>query len=325
MNIVWYPNECKPFIYQYPELVELHELARNDHQTNVITDSTAQLEEKIASVETILEGVTEEQNRLVYLVTHVDDLPLDVIVDKLDKSTRSEERLILLNRLCRLDMATYGPRMEAFVRNLITQGVLVSDPYYVEIMNTYPIISNGSKESIDECFSNVTRVYREQAKIALFIAIKKAIVESKYVFEVPPVEFLTYIDAYIDSICETTKMDPMMFRACVDYMDFLVCNNMMDRLNTVIQWIDSHKEEAIYINSSTDLNTTFDMLLLINRLKHFGKLSKPLTETSWNDKEMEVINATTPSVITPYTVLHATTEDIDWLFDWYTDIIESFG
>ena len=60
MNIVWYPNECKPFIYQYPELVELHELARNEHQTNVITDSTVQLEEKIASVETILEGITEE-------------------------------------------------------------------------------------------------------------------------------------------------------------------------------------------------------------------------------------------------------------------------
>lgn len=325
MNIVWYPNECKEFIYQYPELMELRDLARNDHQTHIITNTTATLEEKIGAVETILGGVTKEQNRLVYLVTKVDDLPLETIVDELNKSTRSEERLILLNRLCRLDMGTYGPRMEAFVKNLIEQGTMVNDPYYVEIMNTYPIISNGSKESIDECFSNVTRVYREQAKIALFIAIKKAIVESKYVFEVPANEFLTYLDSYIDSICETTKMDPMMFKSCVDYIDFLVCNNMMDKANAVIQWIDSHKEEAIYINSSTDLNTTFDLLLMINRLKHFGKLTKPLTESSWNDKEMEVINATIPNTITPYSVLHATTEDINWLFDWYNDIIESFG
>lgn len=324
MNIVWYPNECKEFIYSYPELMELRDLARNDHQTYIITDTTDTLEEKCGSVETILNGITKEQNKLVYLVTMVDDLPKEVLLDELDKASRSEERLIILNRLCRLDMSTYGPKMEVFVKSLLTQGVMANDPYYVEIMNTYPTISTGDKASIDECFSNVTRAYSEQAKVALFIAIKKALVESKYIFDVSPIDFITYIDSYIDSICETTKMDPMMFRASIDYMNFLVCNNMMGKLNEIIQWIDSHKEEAIYINSSTDLNSTFDLLLLINRLKRFDKLTVILSESSWNSKEMAVINAVSADEIKPYEVLNASTESIRVIFNWYTDIIASY-
>ena len=324
MNIVWYPNECKEFIYSYPELMEMRDLAHNDHQTNIIADSTNTLNEKYRLVETILGGITEDQNRLAYLVTKVDDLSKEILLDELDKSTRSEERLIILNRLCDLDMPTYGPRMEVFIRNLIEQGSMVNDPFYVGIMNTYPIISTGSKKSIDECFSNVVRVYRDQAKIALFIAVKVALVESNYSLESDPNDFITYIDSYIDSICETTKMDPMMFRASIDYMNFLVSNNMMSKLDHIIQWIDSHKEEAIYINSSTDLNTTFDVLLLINRMKHFGKLSTQLTEASWNDKELAVINATSADEIHPYEVLNATDDSIRLLFRWYNDIIESY-
>lgn len=324
MNIVWYPNECKEFIYSYPELMEMRDLAHNDHQTNIIADSTNILNEKYSLVETILGGITEDQNRLAYLVTKVDDLSKEILLDELDKSTRSEERLIILNRLCDLDMPTYGPRMEVFIRNLIEQGSMVNDPFYVGIMNTYPIISTGSKRSIDECFSNVVRVYRDQVKIALFIAVKVALVESNYSLESDPNDFITYIDSYIDSICETTKMDPMMFRASIDYMNFLVSNNMMSKLDHIIQWIDSHKEEAIYINSSTDLNTTFDVLLLINRMKHFGKLSTQLTEASWNDKELAVINATSADEIHPYEVLNATDDSIRLLFRWYNDIIESY-
>lgn len=324
MNIVWYPNECKEFIYSYPELMEMRDLAHNDHQTNIIADSTNILNEKYSLVETILGGITEDQNRLAYLVTKVDDLSKEILLDELDKSTRSEERLIILNRLCDLDMPTYGPRMEVFIRNLIEQGSMVNDPFYVGIMNTYPIISTGSKKSIDECFSNVVRVYRDQVKIALFIAVKVALVESNYSLESDPNDFITYIDSYIDSICETTKMDPMMFRASIDYMNFLVSNNMMSKLDHIIQWIDSHKEEAIYINSSTDLNTTFDVLLLINRMKHFGKLSTQLTEASWNDKELAVINATSADEIHPYEVLNATDDSIRLLFRWYNDIIESY-
>lgn len=324
MNIVWYPNECKEFIYSYPELMEMRDLAHNDHQTNIIADSTNVLNEKYSLVETILGGITEDQNRLAYLVTKVDDLSKEILLDELDKSTRSEERLIILNRLCDLDMPTYGPRMEVFIRNLIEQGSMVNDPFYVGIMNTYPIISTGSKKSIDECFSNVVRVYRDQVKIALFIAVKVALVESNYSLESDPNDFITYIDSYIDSICETTKMDPMMFRASIDYMNFLVSNNMMSKLDHIIQWIDSHKEEAIYINSSTDLNTTFDVLLLINRMKHFGKLSTQLTEASWNDKELAVINATSADEIHPYEVLNATDDSIRLLFRWYNDIIESY-
>ena len=324
MNIVWYPNECKEFIYSYPELMEMRDLAHNDHQTNIIADSTNILNEKYSLVETILGGITEDQNRLVYLVTKVDDLSKEILLDELDKSTRSEERLIILNRLCDLDMPTYGPRMEVFIRNLIEQGSMVNDPFYVGIMNTYPIISTGSKKSIDECFSNVVRVYRDQVKIALFIAVKVALVESNYSLESDPNDFITYIDSYIDSICETTKMDPMMFRASIDYMNFLVSNNMMSKLDHIIQWIDSHKEETIYINSSTDLNTTFDVLLLINRMKHFGKLSTQLTEVSWNDKELAVINATSADEIHPYEVLNATDDSIRLLFRWYNDIIESY-
>lgn len=324
MNIVWYPNECKEFIYSYPELMEMRDLAHNDHQTNIIADSTNVLNEKYSLVETILGGITEDQNRLAYLVTKVDDLSKEILLDELDKSTRSEERLIILNRLCDLDMPTYGPRMEVFIRNLIEQGSMVNDPFYVGIMNTYPIISTGSKKSIDECFSNVVRVYRDQVKIALFIAVKVALVESNYSLESDPNDFITYIDSYIDSICETTKMDPMMFRASIDYMNFLVSNNMMSKLDHIIQWIDSHKEETIYINSSTDLNTTFDVLLLINRMKHFGKLSTQLTEASWNDKELAVINATSADEIHPYEVLNATDDSIRLLFRWYNDIIESY-
>lgn len=324
MNIVWYPNECKEFIYSYPELMEMRDLAHNDHQTNIIADSTNILNEKYRLVETILGGITEDQNRLAYLVTKVDDLSKEILLDELDKSTRSEERLIILNRLCDLDMPTYGPRMEVFIRNLIEQGSMVNDPFYVGIMNTYPIISTGSKKSIDECFSNVVRVYRDQVKIALFIAVKVALVESSYSLESDPNDFITYIDSYIDSICETTKMDPMMFRASIDYMNFLVSNNMMSKLDHIIQWIDSHKEETIYINSSTDLNTTFDVLLLINRMKHFGKLSTQLTEASWNDKELAVINATSADEIHPYEVLNATDDSIRLLFRWYNDIIESY-
>lgn len=324
MNIVWYPNECKEFIYSYPELMEMRDLAHNDHQTNIIADSTNILNEKYSLVETILGGITEDQNRLAYLVTKVDDLSKEILLDELDKSTRSEERLIILNRLCDLDMPTYGPRMEVFIRNLIEQGSMVNDPFYVGIMNTYPIISTGSKKSIDECFSNVVRVYRDQVKIALFIAVKVALVESNYSLESDPNDFITYIDSYIDSICETTKMDPMMFRASIDYMNFLVSNNMMSKLDHIIQWIDSHKEETIYINSSTDLNTTFDVLLLINRMKHFGKLSTQLTEASWNDKELAVINATSADEIHPYEVLNATDDSIRLLFRWYNDIIESY-
>ena len=324
MNIVWYPNECKEFIYSYPELMEMRDLAHNDHQTNIIADSTNILNEKYSLVETILGSITEDQNRLAYLVTKVDDLSKEILLDELDKSTRSEERLIILNRLCDLDMPTYGPRMEVFIRNLIEQGSMVNDPFYVGIMNTYPIISTGSKKSIDECFSNVVRVYRDQVKIALFIAVKVALVESNYSLESDPNDFITYIDSYIDSICETTKMDPMMFRASIDYMNFLVSNNMMSKLDHIIQWIDSHKEEAIYINSSTDLNTTFDVLLLINRMKHFGKLSTQLTEASWNDKELAVINATSADEIHPYEVLNATDDSIRLLFRWYNDIIESY-
>lgn len=324
MNIVWYPNECKEFIYSYPELMEMRDLAHNDHQTNIIADSTNILNEKYRLVETILGGITEDQNRLAYLVTKVDDLSKEILLDELDKSTRSEERLIILNRLCDLDMPTYGPRMEVFIRNLIEQGSMVNDPFYVGIMNTYPIISTGSKKSIDECFSNVVRVYRDQVKIALFIAVKVALVESNYSLESDPNDFITYIDSYIDSICETTKMDPMMFRASIDYMNFLVSNNMMSKLDHIIQWIDSHKEEAIYINSSTDLNTTFDVLLLINRMKHFGKLSTQLTEASWNDKELAVINATSADEIHPYEVLNATDDSIRLLFRWYNDIIKSY-
>lgn len=324
MNIVWYPNECKEFIYSYPELMDMRDLAHNDHQTNIIADSTNILNEKYSLVETILGGITEDQNRLAYLVTKVDDLSKEILLDELDKSTRSEERLIILNRLCDLDMPTYGPRMEVFIRNLIEQGSMVNDPFYVGIMNTYPIISTGSKKSIDECFSNVVRVYRDQVKIALFIAVKVALVESNYSLESDPSDFITYIDSYIDSICETTKMDPMMFRASIDYMNFLVSNNMMSKLDHIIQWIDSHKEEAIYINSSTDLNTTFDVLLLINRMKHFGKLSTQLTEASWNDKELAVINATSADEIHPYEVLNATDDSIRLLFRWYNDIIESY-
>lgn len=324
MNIAWYPNECKEFIYSYPELMELRDLARNDHQSYIITNTTDALEEKFGAVDNILRGITKEQNRLAYLVTQIDDLPIETVLEELDTSTRLEERLIILNRLCRLDMFTYGPRMEAFVRNLIDQGVVLNDPYYVEIMNTYPIISTGDKESIDECFSNVTGVYKDQMKIALFIAIKKALVESKYVFESTPDDFITYIDSYIDSICEMNNMDPMMFRASIDYMNFLLCNNMIDKLDMIVQWIDSHKEDAIYINSSTDLNTTFDLLLLINRLKHFDKLSTPLTESSWNTEEMTVINATSADEIKPYSVLNTTADNIQLLFKWYTDIIESY-
>lgn len=324
MNIVWYPNECKEFIYSYPELMEMRDLAHNDHQTNIIADSTNILNEKYSLVETILGGITEDQNRLAYLVTKVDDLSKEILLDELDKSTRSEERLIILNRLCDLDMPTYGPRMEVFIRNLIEQGSMVNDPFYVGIMNTYPIISTGSKKSIDECFSNVVRVYRDQVKIALFIAVKVALVESNYSLESVPNDFITYIDSYIDSICETTKMDPMMFRASIDYMNFLVSNNMMSKLDHIIQWIDSHKEETIYINSSTDLNTTFDVLLLINRMKHFGKLSTQLTDASWNDKELAVINATSADEIHPYEVLNATDDSIRLLFRWYNDIIESY-
>lgn len=324
MNIVWYPNECKEFIYSYPELMEMRDLAHNDHQTNIIADSTNILNEKYSLVETILGGITEDQNRLAYLVTKVDDLSKEILLDELDKSTRSEERLIILNRLCDLDMPTYGPRMEVFIRNLIEQGSMVNDPFYVGIMNTYPIISTGSKKSIDECFSNVVRVYRDQVKIALFIAVKVALVESNYSLESDPNDFITYIDSYIDSICETTKMDPMMFRASIDYMNFLVSNNMMSKLDHIIQWIDSHKEETIYINSSTDLNTTFDVLLLINRMKHFGKLSTQLTEASWNDKELAVINAASADEIHPYEVLNATDDSIRLLFRWYNDIIESY-
>lgn len=324
MNIVWYPNECKEFIYSYPELMEMRDLAHNDHQTNIIADSTNILNEKYSLVETILGGITEDQNRLAYLVTKVDDLSKEILLDELDKSTRSEERLIILNRLCDLDMPTYGPRMEVFIRNLIEQGSMVNDPFYVGIMNTYPIISTGSKKSIDECFSNVVRVYRDQVKIALFIAVKVALVESNYSLESDPNDFISYIDSYIDSTCETTKMDPMMFRASIDYMNFLVSNNMMSKLDHIIQWIDSHKEEAIYINSSTDLNTTFDVLLLINRMKHFGKLSTQLTEASWNDKELAVINATSADEIHPYEVLNATDDSIRLLFRWYNDIIESY-
>lgn len=324
MNIVWYPNECKEFIYSYPELMEMRDLAHNDHQTNIIANSTNILNEKYSLVETILGGITEDQNRLAYLVTKVDDLSKEILLDELDKSTRSEERLIILNRLCDLDMPTYGPRMEVFIRNLIEQGSMVNDPFYVGIMNTYPIISTGSKKSIDECFSNVVRVYRDQVKIALFIAVKVALVESNYSLESDPNDFITYIDSYIDSICETTKMDPMMFRASIDYMNFLVSNNMMSKLDHIIQWIDSHKEETIYINSSTDLNTTFDVLLLINRMKHFGKLSTQLTEASWNDKELAVINATSADEIHPYEVLNATDDSIRLLFRWYNDIIESY-
>jgi hypothetical protein len=304
--------------------MEMRDLAHNDHQTNIIADSTNILNEKYSLVETILGGITEDQNRLAYLVTKVDDLSKEILLDELDKSTRSEERLIILNRLCDLDMPTYGPRMEVFIRNLIEQGSMVNDPFYVGIMNTYPIISTGSKKSIDECFSNVVRVYRDQVKIALFIAVKVALVESNYSLESDPNDFITYIDSYIDSICETTKMDPMMFRASIDYMNFLVSNNMMSKLDHIIQWIDSHKEEAIYINSSTDLNTTFDVLLLINRMKHFGKLSTQLTEASWNDKELAVINATSADEIHPYEVLNATDDSIRLLFRWYNDIIESY-
>jgi hypothetical protein len=324
MNIVWYPNECKPFIYQHQEFIKLRDIARNTHQSYIITDATETLNQAMASIEPVAQSITSEQNRLVYLVTNVENLPLDMLVAELDKSTRAEERLIILHQLCQLDIGTYGQRMETLVKNVTEQGGLSNDPFYVDILNSYPVLTSDTKEAIDISFANVTNRFREQATIALLAAIRGAFVNSSYLYELTADEFITYIDGYIDSICDTLSLDPMMFKSSIEYINFLLCNNMMEKLNRSIQWIDEHKEDAINIHSSTNTNTSFDILILINRMKHNEVLTTTLSDTSWNSKEMEVINSETADAITPYDELGFGRNYIITIFNWYNAIIISY-
>ena len=99
---------------------------------------------------------------------------------------------------------------------------------------------------------------------------------------------------------------------------------MMEKLNRSIQWIDEHKEDAINIHSSTNTNTSFDLLILINRMKHNEVLTATLSDTSWNSKEMEVINSETPDTITPYDELGFGRNYITTIFNWYNAIITSY-
>ena len=324
MNIVWYPNECKPSIYQHQEFIKLRDIAHNTHQSYIITDATETLNQAMASIESVVQSITSEQNRLVYLVTNVENLPLETLITELDKSTRTEERLIILHQLCQLDIGTYGQRMESLVKNVTEQGGLSNDPFYVDILNSYPVLTNDTKDAIDISFANVTNRFREQSKIALLAAIRGAFVNSSYLYELTADEFITYIDGYIDSICDTLKLDPMMFKSSIEYINFLMCNNMMERLNRSIQWIDEHKEDAIDIHSSTNTNTSFDILILINRMKHNEVLTATLSDTTWNSKEMEVINSETVDTITPYSELGFGRNYIITIFNWYDAIIKSY-
>lgn len=324
MNIVWYPNECKPSIYQHQEFIKLRDIAHNTHQSYIITDATETLNQAMASIESVAQSITSEQNRLVYLVTNVENLPLETLVTELDKSTRTEERLIILHQLCQLDIGTYGQRMESLVKNVTEQGGLSNDPFYVDILNSYPVLTNDTKDAIDISFANVTNRFREQSKIALLAAIRGAFVNSSYLYELTVDEFISYIDGYIDSICDTLKLDPMMFKSSIEYINFLICNNMMERLNRSIQWIDEHKEDAIDIHSSTNTNTSFDVLILINRMKHNEVLTATLSDTTWNSKEMEVINSETVDTITPYGELGFGRNYIITIFNWYDAIIKSY-
>lgn len=324
MNIVWYPNECKPFIYQHQEFIKLRDIARNTHQSYIITDATETLNRAMASIDSVAQSITSDQNRLVYLVTNVENLPLETLVTELDKSTRTEERLIILHQLCQLDISTYGQRMETLVKSITEQGGLSNDPFYVDILNSYPVLTNDTKEAIDLSFSNVTTRFREQAKIALLAAIRGAFVNSSYLYAITADEFITYIDGYIDSICDTLRLDPMMFKSSIEYINFLLCNNMMEKLNRSIQWINEHKEEAIDIHSSTNTNTSFDLLILINRMKHNNALTVTLSDTTWNSKEMEVINSDTVDTITAYDELGFGRIYITTIFNWYNAIITSY-
>ena len=324
MNIVWYPNECKPFIYQHQEFIKLRDIAHNTHQSYIITDATETLNQAMVSIEPVAQSITSEQNRLVYLVTNVENLPLETLVTELDKSTRTEERLIILHQLCQLDIGTYGQRMESLVKNVTEQGGLSNDPFYVDILNSYPVLTNDTKDAIDISFANVINRFREQSKIALLAAIRGAFVNSSYLYELTADEFIAYIDGYIDSICDTLKLDPMMFKSSIEYINFLICNNMMKRLNRSIQWIDEHKEDAIDIHSSTNTNTSFVVLVLINRMKHNEVLTATLSDTTWNSKEMEVINSETVDTITPYGELGFGRNYIITIFNWYDAIIKSY-